>query len=292
MPAPALSRRDLLRAAALAGVAGPRLARAADAPARKPMRIAVQMYSVRGDCEKDFDAALAAVAKLGFEGVEFAGYHGYQDRPAALKARLADLNLAVAGTHVRTPKLRGDELRRTIEFHQELGCSFLIVPGDGDFTHAEKSTVLADTFNAAAEQLKPLGMACGYHNHTKELQKGDDGKTWWDLFAERTGPDVILQQDVGWTVTAGLDPVEFIKKYPGRTRTTHFKPAALTPDRRPILGQDTVDWPAVITACRDVGGTEWMTIEQETYEKGRSPMECTALSLAGLKKILADLKPA
>ena len=292
MPALLLSRRNALRAAGLAAVAAPRLVAATAAPARKPMRVSVQMYSVRDDCAKDFDAALAAVAKMGFDGVEFAGYHGYRDRPAELQARLADLNLVVAGTHIPTAKLRGDELQRTIEFHQALGCPFLIVGGDGDFTHPEKSKALADTFNAAAERLGPAGMACGYHNHTKEFGKRDDGKTWWELFAERTSPEVILQQDVGWTVTAGLDPVQFIKKYPGRTRTTHFKPAAITPDRRPILGQDSVDWTAVITACRDVGGTEWMTVEQETYEKGRSPMECTALSLAGLRKILADLKPA
>jgi sugar phosphate isomerase/epimerase len=286
-----LSRRDVLHAAALAAVAGRRLAAAANAPARPLPRIAVQLYSVRGDCAKDFDAALAAVAKLGFEGVEFAGYHGYADRAADLARRLGDLGLAVAGAHVRTASLRGDELARTIEFHRTLGCPFLIVGGDGDFINREKSRTLADTFNAAAEALAPTGMACGYHNHTKEF--GTDGdRTWWDLFAERTKPEVVLQLDVGWAVAADVDPVELIRRHPGRTRITHFKPTAKTPDRTAIIGQDSVDWPAVITACRDVGGTEWMTVEQETYPDGRSPLDCTAASLAGLRKIIAELKPA
>jgi hypothetical protein len=35
-----------------------------------------------------------------------------------------------------------------------------------------------------------------------------------------------------------------------------------------------------------------MTVEQEDYPDGKSPMECTALSLAALQKILAELKPA
>ena len=48
----------------------------------------------------------------------------------------------------------------------------------------------------------------------------------------------------------------------------------------------------ISAACRDVGGTEWMTVEQEDYPDGKSPMECTAMSLAALKKIIADLKPA
>jgi len=291
MPASQPSRRDVLRTAALAAVAGPRLAAAADAPARKPMRVSVQLYSVRDDCAKDFDAALAAVAKLGFEGVEFAGYHGYKDRPADLKKRLDDLGLAVAGAHVPTASLRGDALERTIDFHRTLGCPFLIVGGDGDFTKPEKNKALADTFNTAAETLAPHGMACGYHNHTKEF--GTDGdQTWWDLFAERTAKEVVLQLDVGWATEAGVDPAALIRRHPGRTRITHFKAAAKGPDKKPIIGEDSVAWPAVIAACRDVGGTEWMTVEQEAYPDGRSAMDCTAASLAGLRKILAELKPA
>ena len=291
MHAPLPSRRDVLRAATLAAVAGPRLVAAADAPARTPMRVSVQLYSVRGDCAKDFDAALAAVAKMGFEGVEFAGYHGYKDRAADLKKRLDDLGLAVAGTHVPTASFRGDALERTIDFHRTLGCPFLIVPGDGDFTHPERSKSLAETFNAAAEKLAPAGMACGYHNHTKEFGKDGD-RTWWDLFAERTAKEVVLQLDVGWATDAGIDPAALIRRYPGRTRITHFKPTAKGPDKKAIIGEDSVAWPAVIAACRDVGGTEWMTVEQEHCPDGRTAMDCTAASLAGLKKILAELKPA
>ena len=45
--------------------------------AGKKLPLALQLYSVRDDCGKDFDAALAQVAKMGFTGVEFAGYHNY-----------------------------------------------------------------------------------------------------------------------------------------------------------------------------------------------------------------------
>lgn len=262
--------------------------RALAAEPAKPARIALQLYSVRDDCGRNFDVALEKVAALGFAGVEFAGYHSYNGRPAELRKRLDDLKLEAAGTHIGTGNLRGDALKRAIDFHQAIRCPFLIVPGDGDFTHPEKSKVLAETFNQAAEVLKPLGMACGYHNHTNEFRKDGD-KTYWDLFAERTSQDVVLQQDVGWTVAAGLDPAALIRKHPGRTRITHFKPTAVGQGRKPIIGQDSVDWKAVITACREVGGTEWMTVEQESYPDGKSPLECSGLSLAGLEKILAEM---
>jgi sugar phosphate isomerase/epimerase len=260
---------------------------ATGAPA--PIPIALQLYSVRDDCRTDFDAALAQVAAMGFAGVEFAGYYHYENEPAKLRRRLDDLNLKAAGTHVRTSAFADDTIARTIDFHQAIGCRFLIVPSDAAFTDPEKSRALAETFNRTAARLKPLGMACGFHNHKGEFAT-DGGKTWWDLFAERTTPDVILQQDCGWTTMAGLDPVAQIRRHPGRTKSTHFKPVVLpqhAQTRKALLGEDSVDWAAVYAACVTVGGTEWVVLEQEEYPDGRSPMDCTRQSLAGLRKIVA-----
>ncbi len=278
-----LSRREFVKGSVLAATAlGLKPWDVAQAAGRD-IPIAVQLYSVRDDCAKDFDGALAQVAKMGFAGVEFAGYHKYGGKAKELRAKLDELNLKVAATHIGTGSFRGDALKKTIEFHQIIGCKFLIVPGDGDFTHPEKSKALAETFNQTAEVLKPLNMACGYHNHTGEFKKVDD-TTYYDLFATRTTNDVVLQLDCGWTYAAGLDPVAMMKRYPGRMKSTHFKPTAKN-GTKPILGQDSVDWVAVLAACREIGGTEWITVEQESYPDGKSPMECTALSLAGLKKI-------
>jgi sugar phosphate isomerase/epimerase len=280
-----LSRRQFVKTSVLAatavGMSGIVLA------AKKKLPISVQLYSVRDYCAKDFDAALAQIAKMGFEGVEFAGYHNYAGKAKELRQKLDDLNLKVAATHIGTGTFRGEELKKTIEFHQIIGCKFLIVPGDGDFTNPEKSKTLAETFNKTAEILKPLNMACGYHNHTGEFKKDGD-KTFWDLFAERTSKDVVLQQDCGWTAAAGLDPVVLMKRYPGRMKSTHFKPTVVGNDKtkKAFLGQDSVDWAAVYDGCVEFGGTEWVTIEQETYPDGKSPMECTEISLAGLKKII------
>lgn len=279
------SRRDFLKTSTLAvtalGLSPSMWAQSAGHP-----RISVQLYSIRDDCAKDFDAALAQLAKMGFVGVEFAGYHKYSGKAVELRKKLDELKLAAAGTHIGTGSFRGDELKRTIEFHQLLGCKFLIVPGDKDFTHPENSKALAETFNKTAEALKPLGMYCGYHNHSGEFKKDGD-KTYWDLFAERTSKDVVLQQDCGWSAVAGYNPADLVRRYPGRTKITHFKPTVVKnePGKKAIFGQDSINWPPVLAACREVGGTEWITVEQEVYPDGKSPMECTELSLAGLKKI-------
>jgi len=283
---PDLTRRSFL---GIAGTAPLAWALSGPAPACKVRRIpiALQLYSVRGDCKQNFDAALDEVAGMGFEGVEFAGYYGYAGKAAELRERLDALKLKAAGTHISLDTMQGDALKSTIEFHQAIGCRFLIVPGNPAFTDPEKSKPLADTFNQLAATLKPLGMFCGYHNHTGEFKKDGD-KTYWDLFAERTSKDVILQQDCGWTWAAGFDPAAYVLKYPGRTKTAHIKPTVRKEDiaKKAILGQDSVDWPAVLTACASKGGTEWFVLEQESYPDGKTPMACTRESLAGLKALL------
>ena len=292
-----LTRRQILTHALIAGtaLALPGVLSAADAPVTPvtpSMRISLQLYSVREACRQDFDRTLAEVAAAGFVGVEFAGYHTYTGKPADLRRRLADLGLTAAGTHIGVAALRGDALRQTIDFHRELGCRYLIVPHDTGAVHPDHSKALADLLNQASEQLTPAGLACGYHNHEAEMKLADGEHTWWDLLAQRTVPAVVLQQDCGWTAMAGGDPAAVIRRYPGRSRILHFKPTvvrseAARADRSPILGHDSVDWKAVVAACREVGGTEWTTIEQERCPPGVTPMDAARSSLDGLRRILS-----
>jgi sugar phosphate isomerase/epimerase len=282
-----ISRRDVLKATAAgaAALAAPRL-HAQDTPRRIP--IGVQLYSVRNVCEKDCAETLKQVAAMGFEGVEFAGYHGKD--AAAWKKLLDDHGLKAAGTHIGAGQLAGENLKKAIEFHKTIGCRFLIVPGDGRFTHPDKSKEYADFMNRTAEALKADGLFTGHHNHTAEFQKDGD-KTYWDLFAERTSKEVILQQDMGHTMYAGVDPIATARKHPGRTKTTHIKcrPPKGQEGKKPFVGEDFFDWKGYVNACYEVAGTEWFIIEQESYPDGKSSMECTKISLDGFKKVLAGM---
>src|SRR5262245_13964628 len=277
-----ISRRDLLRSTA-AALAVP-AASVLHAQGKKRIPIALQLYSVRDFCARDFDAALRSVAEMGFEGVEFAGYYKYAEDASGLRKKLDELGLKAAGTHIGSGLLQGDALRKSVDFHKTIGCRFLIVPGDRRFTDPEKSKEFAEFLNQTAEALAAEKMQCGYHNHTQEFRKDDD-KTFWDLFAERTRKEVILQQDVGHSVGAGADPVALVRKYPGRTKSTHIN--AHGP--KPFIGQDATDWKGYVTACYDVGGTEWFIVEQEEYPDGKTSMEATKVSLDGFRGILKSL---
>jgi len=74
-------------------------------------------------------------------------------------------------------------------------------------------------------------------------------------------------------------------------RTTHFKPTVVGKDgsKKAYIGQDSVDWAAVLAGCLQFGGTEWVTLEQEVYPDGKSAMDATIISFEALKKLLEVL---
>jgi sugar phosphate isomerase/epimerase len=286
-----VNRRDFLRLGAAAGAIA--LARPSSllAQDKKHIPIGLQLYSVRDVLGKDFEGTLKQVAELGFEGVEFAGYGKYGKDPEGLRKLLDELKLKAAGTHIGAGSFAGDALKKTIDFHKTIGCKFLIVPGDGRYTKSDASNKeYAEFMTKAAEALKPEGLFTGHHNHTGEFAiEKESGKSYFDLFAERTSKDVVIQQDMGHTMAANVDPTAIVKKYPGRFRTTHIKnrPAKST-GKKPFVGEDNFDWKGYATACYE-NGTEWFTLEQEEYPDGKSSMECTKISLEGLKAVLKDL---
>lgn len=88
--------------------------------------VGVQLYSVRDDAAKDLPGTMAAVAKMGYTGIEWAGYHG---RTAKELRKLADdLGLKSCGTHTGMETLLGDKLQQTMDYNAELGNKYLIVP--------------------------------------------------------------------------------------------------------------------------------------------------------------------
>jgi len=248
---------------------------------RRRAPIGLQLYSVREDCKKDLLGTIAAVAKMGYKGVEFAGYY---DRSAKqLRKMLNDNGLVCCGTHTGLDTLLGDNLTRTIEFNRTLGNKYLIVPGLPEKYRASRQAWLdtAKLFNELAEKVKPHEMLVGYHNHSIEFT-AMDGELPWDTFYGNTRKDVIMQIDVGNAIHGGADPLPYLYKYPGRAITVHVKEFSKT-NNKALIGEGDVNWKAFFALCRAVGQTEWYIVEQESY--AYPPLECVERCLRNLRKM-------
>jgi sugar phosphate isomerase/epimerase len=247
----------------------------------EPIPIAVQLYSVRKDAEADLPGVLAQIARMGYDGVEFAGYYGH-DAPT-LRKLLDDNGLKCAGAHVGIDTLLGDELEKSIEFHKTIGNIYLIVPGLGEkwrsSTDAWRET--AATFNEIAANLKPHGMFTGYHNHAIEFKPfTEGGELPWDTFFGNTNPEVIMQFDMGNALHGGAETLPFLTRYPGRAVTVHVKEYSPTNDKA-LIGEGDVPFKEIFDVCETTGGTKWYIVEQESY--AFPPMECIDRCLKTLK---------
>lgn len=253
---------------------------------RKNIPIALQLYSVRDDCsERGLAAILKEVAAMGYQGVEFAGFHGLD--ASELKTELDANGLKVAGAHIPLEDLLGDRLSSTIEYNKTIGNRFLICPilpeeHRNSIASWRKSAAL---FNELATKLAAHGMSIGYHNHTLEFVELD-GILPWDVFYGNTGSDVVMQLDTGNALAAGADVAPFIEKYPNRSVTVHLKEHAHDVEKQPLIGQGDVDWQRIFRLCEETGGTEWYIVEQES--SAYPPMECVRHCLDNLRRMLQN----
>jgi sugar phosphate isomerase/epimerase len=241
--------------------------------------IALQLYSVREDCQRDFAGALKAVAKMGYEGVEFAGIYG--PSPTETRKMLDALGLKVAGAHIGLDALLGDQFKRTVEFHRTLGNQFLIAPGLPEERRNSKAAwrETGRLFSEIAEKLKSFGMKPGSHNHAVEVSP-IEGEIAWDVFFSNCSPAVVMQLDTGNALHAGMDPVRMLEKHPGRAVTVHLKEDSKTNDKA-LVGEGDVRWTDVFTLCETTGATQWYIVEQESYPY--SPLECVDRCLKWLR---------
>jgi len=241
--------------------------------------IGLQLYSVRDDAEKDLPGVLKAVAEMGYDGVDFAGYYGWEAKD--IRKMVDDFGLKVCGGHLGLDTLLGDELKKTVEFQRTLGNKFLIVPGLPESRRNSRAAWLetAKLFNKIADNLEPEGMMTGYHNHSIEFQPLD-GEMPWDTFYGNTKKEVVMQLDTGNALHGGADPVPFLKKYPGRAITVHLKEYSKTNDKA-LVGEGDTNWDEVFELCESIGATEWYIVEQESY--AYPPMECVERCVKALR---------
>ena len=274
------TRREFLRAGVL-GVAGLNLGLAACCCAGeqgqgRKIPVGLQLYSLREQCKTDLPGMLAAVSRIGYKGVEFAGYHGRS--AAELRKLLDDNGLVACGTHTAYETVLDDKLKETVEFNRILGNKFLIVPwmeGKSKQEWLDKARL----FNEISDKVKADGMFVGYHAHAHDFQKFD-GVSAWDLFFGNTKPEVIMQLDTGNCRDGGADPLTVLKQYPGRARSIHVKASGGGPDA--VIGEDKLNWPEIFAFCEMQGGTQWYVIE---HESGTNPLEAVKRSFEALRKM-------
>ncbi len=245
--------------------------------------IALQLYSVREDCAKDLLGIIRQVAAMGYDGVEFAGYHG--NSAEAIKTVLDETGLKAEGTHTPWTAFDDENFDATVALHKTLDCQFAIIPWipEENRKTSEACKATAVRLTEIADKLRPLGLRTGFHAHAGDMEMLDNGKCAWDIFAENTPEDFILQYDTANGVAGGADPVKPISDWPGRNASLHLK--EWHGGHGAVIGEGDVPWQRVFEAAENGGGVEWYVVEHET-ESEMTPMQSVEACLKNLKSLL------
>lgn len=265
--------------------------------------IGLQLWTVREELKKNFDATLRKVAQIGYREVELfelpAGSKEYR------KQRFADAGLRVISGHFYLDEFKS---QRTIDAAKELGLEYMIVvfPTLRSLSDREVSKMKfedlvplyeqitlddykwnAEQFNQLGEKLKKNGLQLGYHNHAIDLKRFGNAVAL-DTLIESTDPRfVTFEMDCGHVIHAGQDPIAYLKKYPTRIGLLHLKDLKLgfelsttldTEDKgtNTELGAGGIDWKALFKVAKQ-GDVKHYFVEHEG-KMDHPPLEAIKLS--------------
>jgi len=250
------------------------------------MLVALQVYSVRGEAEKDFAGTLAKIKEFGYDGVELAGLYGMD--PAEVKKLVADAGLIPVSAHVPYAELVED-MKGTIAKYATVGCSYIAIPYL-DNEARPGSPAFAQTVEKVREigaECKAQGIQLLYHNHEFEFIPMDDGSYGLDYLYANVCDDLLKTEvDTCWVNFAGLDPAAYVRKYTGRAPVVHLKDFTYSGQKaynapregfmfKPV-GFGSQDMPSILAASVDAGA-QWVVVEQDLSVE-RSTLEDAKMS--------------
>lgn len=224
--------------------------------------LALQLYTLREQLAQDFAGTVETVARIGYAGVETAGFPGTTLTEA--KRLFQSLELEVASAHVPLPV--DDDRETVLKTVEALECTNIVCAHMPPTAFLDKDSVreVAEMLNAAGEFAARHDLRFFYHNHWWEFTD-IDGEPAYDLLLDYLTDDVQLEVDVYWAQTAGVDPTALVRRLSARASLLHIKDGPCTQkDPMVAVGDGAVDIPAVVQAGSD--NTDWLIVELDRHD--------------------------
>lgn len=281
-----ITRRTFLECSSLAMVTAmsgikAHAAGAGTGPLGRP--IGLQLYTVREAAAKDLVGTLKQLAAIGYREVETAGFYGKSGKE--LRTLLADHGMTAPSAHSSMGEIQKG-MQKLVDGAAEVGakyfiCAFPSMPPNAAIPSGKTiaNAITLDDWKWNAEQLnrvgeaaKKAGLQAGYHNHNMEF-RSYDGVVAYDQLLKWTDPALVtMELDLGWVVTAGADPISYLKKHADRISMLHVKDvrkdAVTTADelkgQTVEVGRGKIDWKAIFAAC-DPKHLKHYFVEQENF---------------------------
>jgi sugar phosphate isomerase/epimerase len=265
-----------------ASLTAPKMSAAFDRP------LGVQVYTVRSLMPTKGEAALRAIAAIGYKEVEI-----NFDDAKKYAALLKETGLRATGSHIQGDPNRAQKLEEFIGQAKELGIPaigvpYVAVPQSADLPDFWARFI--DGLNRNGEDCRKAGLKFYYHHHNFEF---DPRFRAIDLMHEKLTKDVKLEIDCFWASIGGTDPASLIEKWNGRLFALHLKDKAkdmpnsyqtnkVKHEEFLEVGAGSIDWSKVLKAAARAGVQHYY-VEQD-FTPG-DPIESLKKSYAYLRNV-------
>ncbi|TKK71603.1 sugar phosphate isomerase/epimerase [Ilyomonas limi] len=255
--------------------------------------LGVQLWTIRSYLQKDLIGSLSRLAKLGYNEVELFDYDGtyWGKQPKEFSKICKDLGLKIISSHYMTGRHDGGKLpgtllngwQKAVDDSAAMGVPYMICA----WLYKEERTSL-DLYRQLAEMLNKAGETCsksniqfGYHSHNFEFPP-IDGVVPYDLLLQSTDKDLVkMEADLFWIIKAGVNPVDYFKKYPGRFPLWHVKDMESGSEQFAELGRGIIDFDPIFAERKTAGLQHWF-VEQD--QSTRDLFESLEISRDYVKK--------
>ena len=266
-----------------------------------PLKVGLQLYSLRDYIGKDVKGTLAKVAKAGYQEVETYGYspdkHFWGLTAPEFKAALAANGLTTSSGHYDLGAFmrdgNEDALTAYIKAAKASGQTYIIVPylDEKVRTSVADFKAIAAKLNKAGARCKSAGLKLGYHNHDFEF-KAIGGTMLYDVMLKETDSALVdFELDLYWVVRAGQDPIKLLAAHPKRFPLWHVKDMdKANHDLNTEVGAGTIDFKTIF-AHASLAGLKHVFMEQENF--AMDAYQSITQSAAYMKNnLLSSLKKA
>jgi sugar phosphate isomerase/epimerase len=226
--------------------------------------VALQLYTVRDDADRDLIGTIRKVAQIGYKNVELAGTYGRS--AAEFNTILKDHGLKAISAHVGIEGLLGPDVNKVIDEQLALGLTDIAVPYlDEKYRQGREGYEnVGKKLAGVATLLKPHGIRLSYHNHNFEFEQKFDGVSGYEIIFASAPADLLMSElDTFWALFAGDDPVGVIGRHPGRFPLLHIKD--MNPVDRTFAEVGTGILPLDgILAAAPAAGCQYLIVEQDS----------------------------
>lgn len=230
----------------------------------------------------DWKAVLKQAASYGFTEIETGNFMGESADSFLAYLKSIGMSLPVGGFEFKDSE---EELKKSMSLLKSLKVKYAVVYWPwytgGPFT-LEDCKKSAERLNYLGKVCKQNGMTLCWHNHNKEFITMENGLPFDYLMEHTDKSTVFCELDIYWVRKGGADPLEVMKKYPGRFPVLHVKDMAPGESQDfECPGSGIIDFPSLFREA-DKQGIKHYFVERDNVPDGLSCLKSSGNYLKNL----------